>query len=93
MKPAKKPTLPADDDGIDLFHPAIQKGGDRNVSSLLKPKTIEAFHEARQTVARESSSRVAHPGDDVRVTPLGTSSAMPSKYRNGEPTFSRAINV
>ncbi|KAF8506255.1 beta-lactamase-like protein [Gautieria morchelliformis] len=82
MKPAKAPVLPADDDGIDLFHPAIQKGGDRNVSSLLKPKTIETFHEARQTVARDSSSRVPQPGDDVRVTPLGTSSAMPSKYRN-----------
>lgn len=54
------------------------------MSSLLKPKTIEAFHTVRQLVAEESSSRSSQPGDDVTVTPLGTSSAMPSKYRNGE---------
>lgn len=84
MKPAKAPVLPPNDDGIDLFHPAIQNGGDHNISSLLKGKTIEVFQQAWQMVARECSGRISEPGDDVTVTPLGTSSAMPSKYRNGE---------
>lgn len=87
MKPAQAPVVPPDNDGIDLYHPAIQKGGD--IISLLKPKTIECFHRIRQMVAEESGRRILQPGDDVTVTPLGTSSAMPSKYRNGEPHISQ----
>lgn len=85
MKPAKAPVLPPDDDGIDLFHPAIQKGGGRDITSLLRPKTIDVFKQIRQLVADESDHRCSstQPGDNVVVTPLGTSSAMPSKYRNG----------
>lgn len=84
MKPAKAPVLPPDDDGIDLFHPAIQRGGDCDMLSLLKPKTMEMFNQTQHVVAEENKDRKSQPGDDVSVTPLGTSSAMPSKYRNGE---------
>ncbi|KAF8579988.1 Metallo-hydrolase/oxidoreductase [Ramaria rubella] len=82
MKPAKAPAIPPDDDGVDLYHPAVQKGGDHDISSLLQPKTINAFNDVKKKIAEECKERIFQPGDNVTVTPLGTSSAMPSKYRN-----------
>ena len=44
---------------------------------------------AQAAIAKEEASRSARglgqePGDSIRVTPLGTGSAVPSKYRNGQ---------
>ena len=59
---------------------------------ILSPAAFEKFEEAR-AIARSTptntspSSRQAS-GDNVKVIPLGTSSALPSKYRNGmSPCF------
>lgn len=83
MKPKGAPLLPPDNDGIDLFHPAIQ-GGAYDTSTFLKPKTVAAYQHAQTLVEDKRAQRVPRPGDDVTIIPLGTSSAMPSKYRNGK---------
>lgn len=58
----------------------------------LSPAAFEKFEEARATVktipiGMNAALRRVN-GDDVRVIPLGTSSALPSKYRNGMPPVS-----
>ncbi|GJJ16137.1 hypothetical protein Clacol_010417 [Clathrus columnatus] len=82
MKPKSPPVLPPDNDGIDLFHPAIEGGGVDDISSFLKPKTITAYQHAQSLVKENQVHRVSRPGDDITIIPFGTSSAMPSKYRN-----------
>ena len=51
----------------------------------LSDLTRKRFSEAKNAVAEFSKSgRVSkQPGCDVVITPLGTSSACPTKYRNG----------
>jgi len=51
---------------------------------IMSPAAFEKFEEARATAraAPDPSFRPAN-GDHVKVIPLGTSSAAPSKYRNG----------
>ena len=55
---------------------------------ILSPAAFEKFKDARATAKATPTGR-SNPysrlvnGDDVRVIPLGTSSALPSKYRNG----------
>lgn len=51
------------------------------------PEYAAAADAAQASVAEEAIKRVnvqAVPGDDIVVTTLGTGSAIPSKYRNGE---------
>jgi ribonuclease Z len=55
---------------------------------ILSPAAFRKFEEARATVKATSTGRIGPHGrlvggDHVRVIPLGTSSALPSKYRNG----------
>ncbi|KAI0694223.1 hypothetical protein BC835DRAFT_1415475 [Cytidiella melzeri] len=50
--------------------------------------TADAFETAKEKLRTlQSSERVSRPGDDVVVTPLGTSSAAPSKARNVSSTL------
>jgi hypothetical protein len=54
---------------------------------IMSPAAFEKFEEARAVVkatpiGTNASFRRAH-GDNVKVIPLGTSSASPTKYRNG----------
>jgi len=56
---------------------------------ILSPTAFEKFEEARATaratpINTNPSARQAN-GDNVKFIPLGTSSALPSKYRNGMP--------
>jgi ribonuclease Z len=50
--------------------------------------TMKRFSEAKQAVAEFSKNGMttSKPGFDVVITPLGTSSACPTKYRNGRLT-------
>ncbi|CUA74010.1 ribonuclease Z [Rhizoctonia solani] len=57
----------------------------RGESLLSTEDQKDSFTKAREQVSELISSR-AHeptPGDDFRITTLGTGSALPSKYRNG----------
>lgn len=51
---------------------------------------VEALERARQIVSGE---RTVEVGDDLRVTPLGTGSAVPSKYRNVSSTLLHLPNA
>jgi len=56
---------------------------------ILSSTAFEKFEEARATaratpITTNPASRKAN-GDNVKIIPLGTSSALPSKYRNGMP--------
>ena len=57
--------------------------------NILSPAAFEKFEEAKaaaRAAPKHSLTRVS--GDHVKVIPLGTSSALPSKYRNGtSPCF------
>ena len=66
----------------DLFHPAAES----QVPLALSDATAKRFQEAKNAVQEYSSHRniAETPGSEVIVTPLGTSSAVPTKYRNGK---------
>lgn len=66
----------------DLFHPAAEVHAPLALSDL----TAKRFQEAKDAVVQYSlcSSIPETPGSNVIITPLGTSSAVPTKYRNGE---------
>ena len=54
---------------------------------LSTPEQKSSFKQAKKDMLELGSSRVVEPGpgDDFRITTLGTGSALPSKYRNGTP--------
>lgn len=84
MRPPAPPVmenLPGDG---DRFHQAVQKS-----SSLdLSPLTSEKFAAARLNVSNAIEKGIDVPkGAGVGVLPLGTGSALPSKYRNGWRTY------
>ena len=64
----------------DKFHPVCQAPVE------LTPATREAFDKAQAVVSQRIAEGAVPklPGSDVTVLPLGTSSAVPSKYRNGK---------
>lgn len=74
-----RPPLPDLDPGKgDLFHPAVSSS-----SPLFLPEsTRNNFADAQSYVARTELEEIC--GGDVTICPLGTNSAMPSKYRNGD---------
>ncbi|KZT10496.1 uncharacterized protein LAESUDRAFT_810112 [Laetiporus sulphureus 93-53] len=86
-------TDPCDDEEIakyDLFHPVITSG-----MPVSLPESISnEFAAAKARVQRHVDERAQDkkPGDDVEVIPLGTSSAVPSKYRNVSSTLIRIPN-
>ena len=85
-------------DSGENFHPAAKElaaihevKGIEFDKKILSPAAFEKFEEARAAVkatpvCTNPPTRRAN-GDDVKVIPLGTSSALPSKYRNGTSPF------
>ena len=76
----------------DRFHPLFAGAGNGSSASEpvitptgMPPPSTEAVRVRRAVLARERemSGREPEPGDDVVVVPLGTCSAVASKYRNG----------
>lgn len=90
VRPMHDPRLlPGAEDG-DRFHPAIRSPEDFPLPHL----TNKEFSDAREVVAKLSnSSWPVTPGSDIVVTPLGTSSAVPTKYRNGNARISISCSL
>ena len=78
VRPPTVPDLPADLVARDRFHPAVAF----NSEWELPEETKVRYDEARKAVD-ESMQPEPQPGDDLVIVPLGTSSAVPSRYRNG----------
>lgn len=60
---------------------------DKTRSKEVWTEYLELAEAAKESVRAARVARVdkpALPGGDIKVTALGTGSAMPSKYRNGE---------
>lgn len=66
----------------DKFHPAMAA----NVGPELSLATKEKFMEAQSVIntLEKQDGGVPDAGDELVVIPLGTSSAIMSRYRNGE---------
>ncbi|KDQ10344.1 hypothetical protein BOTBODRAFT_115899 [Botryobasidium botryosum FD-172 SS1] len=97
MAPPGEPKL-VPGPNFDRFHNAILgNGGEGSGKALEKPQldltpaTEAAFDAARADVEAQravyAEGRPSQPGDDIVVTPLGTGSALPSKYRNVSATL------
>ncbi|CAE6423320.1 unnamed protein product [Rhizoctonia solani] len=67
----------------------------RGESLLSTEDQKDSFTKAREQVSGLISSRTHEPtpGDDFRITTLGTGSALPSKYRNGSVPFTTKLDV
>lgn len=78
----RPPRAPADDDlgphGVDRFHPLMLSSTSMIPQSEKASKARRAVQERMRT-----SINLTKTGDDVVIVPLGTSSAVPNKYRNG----------
>lgn len=73
--------------------PEVDVKGMEFDKKILSSAAFRKFEEARATVKTTAARRFGADwrrvnGDDVKVIPLGTSSALPSKYRNGAPLSS-----
>jgi ribonuclease Z len=81
MRPPGPPIKETFADEGDLFHPAIISP----TTHALPNGTLERFTEVRANVEEHiKSGKVSKPqGGDIKILPLGTGSALPSKYRNG----------
>ncbi|KAI0058634.1 hypothetical protein BV25DRAFT_1212589 [Artomyces pyxidatus] len=83
MRPRKPPAAEESIQNRDKFHPAVT-----SPDLLALPlATLGRFAEAQEQVQsilaeREKVGKESRPGDDVVVVPLGTSSAVSSRYRN-----------
>lgn len=82
VRPPRPPTLDAPIPTHETFYAAVSSGAppDLPLPTLNKFKQAQAAY----TALEANNARIARPGDDVVVVPLGTSSALPNKYRNGE---------
>lgn len=80
VRPPGQPMLKPLTEGRDQFHNTIQSQQPVNLSSL----TLVEYSKAQKNAAIALANREPKPGDNVVVIPLGTGSAIPSKYRNGE---------
>jgi len=84
LHPPRPPLLDLDARKDDLFHPAVSSG-----SPLVLPEsTRNSFADAQLYVAQAKLAETC--GGNVSICPLGTNSAMPSKYRNGDSKDLRA---
>ncbi|CAE6409731.1 unnamed protein product [Rhizoctonia solani] len=89
MTPPKPPVLklfPGVKNDLYKEHTATHARGE---SLLSTDDERDSFNKARQQISDLMSSHTHDPapGDDFRVTTLGTGSALPSKYRNGSIFF------
>ncbi|KAF9239242.1 hypothetical protein BU15DRAFT_88045 [Melanogaster broomeanus] len=84
MHPPRPPAQNLDAERYDLFHPAISS----NSPLVLPELTRTRFTEAQAEVHSHSMPGPEEmPGKDVMICPLGTGSAMPSKFRNVSATL------
>ncbi|KAG8744935.1 hypothetical protein FRC10_009170 [Ceratobasidium sp. 414] len=84
MSPPKPPTIkPIQGTNPDLYTKAVATHQEGR-SLLTTEGQKDSFAKAREQVAklRAARNREPSPGDDFRITTLGTGSALPSKYRN-----------
>jgi ribonuclease Z len=74
---------------FDRFHPALQLPA----SLLLVPETLNKFTETQARIEEVSRSldSSCSLGNGVTVISLGTGSAVPSKYRNGQLSLTLAL--
>lgn len=79
IRPPAPPKQDPRVEGLDQFHPAIL--GTQPLK--IPPEVTSAFLQARQDAEIALANREAQPGDNVVVVPLGTGSAVPTRYRNG----------
>ena len=83
MRPPAPPVQETFAEGGDLFHPAVSS---QNTNLRTLPTlTLERFADAKKNVEDHlGTGSVNIPkGAEVGVIPLGTGSAIPTKYRNG----------
>ena len=83
MRPPSKPVLESFFVERDSFHPAVATP--RPISLLAS--TRDKFTRAQSAVQAGLSTRSSDepsPGDDLVVIPLGTSSTVTTRYRNGK---------
>jgi hypothetical protein len=82
IRPFAPPKEETSEEIRDLFHPIILSDQPPPLGS----GTLALFEEAKQNVEdRIQGGDVPVPkGADVKIIPLGTASAVPTKYRNGE---------
>lgn len=82
-----KPPRPIDD-WRDDFHPFVTGQEDLRYSKQMEVAVRRARSRSRSVSPAPSEKKkepeTRQPGDDVVVVTLGTSSAIPSRYRNGE---------
>lgn len=84
MRPPAPPIIENLPGGGDRFHPAVKKSSSLDLSQLTSGK----FAAARLNVANALEKGMDVPkGAEVGVLPLGTGSALPSKYRNVSSTL------
>lgn len=85
IRPRRPPVNETVNEGFDFFHSVILSP----TPLPLPDSTMKQFTAAKAAVGDhvKSGLLVARPGDDVIVTTLGTGSAVPSKYRNGTPSY------
>lgn len=85
VRPLQPPIHDQIAEEYDKFHPVVTSP----TPVSLPPATLAAFSDARARIKadQESHPEPQKPGDDVVILPLGTSSALPSKYRNGKSNF------
>ncbi|KAF8075182.1 hypothetical protein FPV67DRAFT_1476334 [Lyophyllum atratum] len=86
----RTPAPPVLENTHDSFHTAISCGK----APTLPSKTAEKFADAKKNVEEHIASGKLHvpQGADVKVIPLGTGSAVPSKYRNVSSTLLQIPN-
>ncbi|KAF9220720.1 hypothetical protein BS17DRAFT_797508 [Gyrodon lividus] len=87
LHPPGPPAQNLDAERYDLFHPAVSS----NSTLVLPEPTRTRFAEAQAAVQSHGAPE-GIPGKDVMICPLGTGSAMPSKFRNVSATLIRIPN-
>ncbi|KIY46216.1 hypothetical protein FISHEDRAFT_48033 [Fistulina hepatica ATCC 64428] len=83
MRPPMPPQV--DHRASDRFHPAVSSSEPLGLPPLTVDKFTEAHREIADCVERKAVREF--PGSDVTIMPLGTGSAVPTKYRNVSSTL------
>ena len=78
LRPRKPPAIDSQTIKKDNFHPNVANPA----QDLLSPLLASVYEEAKVSVSTIAAN-LANIEEDVLIIPLGTSSATPSKYRNG----------
>ena len=83
IRPPAPPVPQTLEDLSDPFHTAVTSDGPLDIEA----GTLKRFREAQTSVKETQHSTEDVPGRDVTIFPLGTGSALPTKYRNGQLTL------